>query len=88
MLLPNIRPVLICKAMDFAYKSKTSLTMGNGNGYDIPCVCRQWNARSSWYSTCFSIYSLDSVHAIAYIAAMIIFLSILAYEKAVQHPGF
>ncbi len=33
-------------------------------------------------------YSLDSLHATAYIASMIIFLSILAYQKAVQHPGF
>ncbi len=33
-------------------------------------------------------YSLDSVHATAYIAAMISFLSLLAYQKAVQHPGF
>ncbi len=32
--------------------------------------------------------SLESVHAIAYIATMIISLSILAYEKVVQHPGF
>ncbi len=35
-----------------------------------------------------SEYSLVSEHASAYIAAMIIFLSILAYQKVVQDPGF
>ncbi len=33
-------------------------------------------------------FSLGSVHASAYIAAMVTFLSVLAYQKAVQHPGF